>query len=88
MDEIEGDYDTRVMRENVAAGTWLAMLVTLGCILLTALHTSAQRDECVMRGGAICSEIIQARAGWSQPLSKPPKGRANIAEHLKNSRRW
>jgi hypothetical protein len=87
MSEIGGVHDTRIMRENIAVGIWLAILVTGGCLVLHAFAESA-RHECLKRGSAICSNIFQARASWSQQRGQAEKQHAEIAVYLKSSRRW
>jgi hypothetical protein len=75
-----------VMLQNIAAGAWLAFLIGFGCIVLDAYAESARRQECVMRGAAVCSGI-PSMAG---PAREEPGAhtRTGLAEHLKYSRRW
>jgi hypothetical protein len=71
----------RIDRENLAAGLWLAFLISVGCLLLNSFAESARRDECLMRGAAICMN-------WSQPRTQAAGKRTGIVEYLKNTRTW
>lgn len=78
----------RVLRENVAAGLWVALLIAAGTLVLNALAESARREECLMRGGASCQNAFLTEMGWSQRGWPAPKEHVGAAAHLKSSRQW
>ena len=75
------DATRRTDWENLVVGLWLALLIGAGCWLLNALAESALREECLMRGAALCVDR-------SQPRAPVPAKRKWIANYLKNSRNW
>ena len=84
----QDDPVPRVMRENVAAGLWVVLLIAAGALVLNALAESARREECLMRGGATCHNAFLQEMRWSQGGRQAPKDHVGVATHLKSSRQW
>ena len=77
------DHARRRMQENVFGALWALALVVTGCLVLNGLSQNARRDECLMRGAALCSN-----GQWSQRQTEAGGPRAGLADYLKGSRNW
>ncbi len=78
----------RVMRENVAAGLWVALLIAAGTLVLNGLAESVRQKECLMRGGANCQNAFLKEMVWAQRGRQVAKEHVGSAAHLKSSRQW
>jgi hypothetical protein len=83
-----GDQSKRHVRENVFGMLWATALVVTGCLVLNGLSQNARRDECLMRGAALCSEA-EAFSGYrSQRQTRAAAHYVDLATYLKGSRNW
>jgi hypothetical protein len=78
-----GDLSRRRMQENAFGALWAIALVVTGCLVLNGLSQNARRDECLMRGAALCSDT-----DVSHRQTQAAADRVGLAAYLKGSRSW
>ena len=76
-----GDHSRQ--RENVIGALWALVLVVTGCLLLSSLSQNARRDECLMRGAALCDN-----GHWSVRHTQAAAPQMGLADYIKESRNW
>ena len=76
-----GDHSRQ--RENVIGALWALVLVVTGCLLLSSLSQNAQRDECLMRGAALCDNWH-----WAVRHTQAAAPQMGLADYIKESRNW
>jgi hypothetical protein len=77
------DRSHQRMQENAIAALWALALVVTGCLILSSLSQNARRDECMMRGAALCSD-----GHWSVRRTQAGGPHMGLADYIKESRNW
>jgi hypothetical protein len=83
-----GEHSRRHMQENAFGALWALALVVTGCLVLNSLSQNARRDECLMRGAALCSEADASPGYRSQRQIQAVAHHVGLAAYLKGSRNW
>lgn len=78
-----GDYSRQRMRENAIGALWALVLVVTGCLVLSGLSQNARRDECLMRGAALCDD-----GHWPVRHTQAAAPQMGLADYIKESRNW
>lgn len=85
---LSGDHLRRRARENAMSALWVMVLIGTGCVVLNGLSQNARRDECLMRGAALCSSAEASFGYRSQRQTQAAAHHIGLAAYLKGSRNW
>ena len=83
-----GEHSRLRMRENGMCALWVLILLATGTLVLNSLNQKVRRDECLMRGAALCSDAGASyeHRSWRQ-MQAATQG-IGIAAYLKGGRNW
>jgi hypothetical protein len=77
-----------VARGNVLGMLWTALLIGAGCVVIIGLAGRAKRDDCLMRGAALCGDGRPMAERRSQSPTLASEQKVGVAAYLKGSRDW